>query len=234
LALPPTTDEDAFVREVDEELRRAEMLGFWQRYGRWLIGGVAGVLALYGGFLWWSNNKLTEKGVLGESFDKGLAAAVEGKKPDADKALGALTKGDNPGYRASALLAQAAMAIEQKNQKEAARLYGLVANDASIGQPWRELALIRQTHIEMETMKPQDVIARLTPLASKGNPWFGSAGEMVAISYMKMGKKAEAGKMFGAIYKDETVPESLRSRAVKMAGVLGVDVVDATNEVKSK
>ncbi len=234
MALQPTTEDDAFIREVDEELRRDEMLGIWQRFGRWIVGGVAGLLALYGGYLWWSNHQTAEKGALGETFDKGLEAAVSGKKPDADKTLGSLAKGDNPGYRASSLLAQAAMAIEQKNQKEAARLYAMVATDTTIAQPWRELALIRQTHIEMEVMKPQDVIARLTPLAVKGNPWFGSAGEMVAISYMKMGKKAEAGKLFGAIYKDETVPETLRSRAVKMAGVLGVDVVDATSEVKSK
>jgi hypothetical protein len=233
LALPPST-EDTFVREVDEELRRDELLGFWQRYGRWLIAGVASLLAAYAGYLWWSNRVVAQNGALGEAYDKALVSSIEGKKIEAEKGLNVLGTGENSGYRASAIAAKAAMAIEQKNYKEAARLYGTIASDGSVEQPWRDLALIRQTHIELETMKPQDVIARLTPLAVKGNAFFGSAGEMVAISYMKLGKKAEAGKIFGAIYKDETVPESLRSRAVKMAGVLGVDVVEATSEVKSK
>ena len=40
---------------------------------------------------------------------------------------------------------------------------------------------------------------------------------------MKMNKPREAGAMFAALAKDEGVPESIRSRAVQLAGVLGVD-----------
>jgi hypothetical protein len=233
LAIPPTT-EDAFLREVDDELRRDDLLTFWQKWKFWLIGGVGGGLAVFGGSLWWANHTREAAGQTGESFERGLIAASEGKADVATKELAPLATGDNDGYRASAKLLQAAMALEKRDVKAAAVLYGQVAADTSAAQPWRDLALVRQTHIEFETMKPNDVIARLTPLAVKGNPWFGSAGELVALSHMKLGNKAAAGKLFGAIYKDETVPESLRSRAVKMAGVLGVDVVDATNEEKSK
>jgi hypothetical protein len=233
LAMPPTTD-DAFLREVDDELRRDDLLTFWQRWKFWLIGGLGGGLALFGGSIWWNNHTSKAAGEAGESFERGLIAASEGKDADATKALAPLATGDNEGYRASTQLLQAAMALEKRDIKQASVLYGQVANDTSVAQPWRDLALVRQTHIQFETMKPQDVIARLKPLAVKGNPWFGSAGELTALSYMKLGNKAEAGKLFGAIYKDESVPESLRSRAVKMAGVLGVDVVDATNEEKAK
>jgi hypothetical protein len=34
--------------------------------------------------------------------------------------------------------------------------------------------------------------------------------------------------------KDEGVPESIRSRAVQMAGALGFDAVDAANEVTTQ
>ena len=86
-----------------------------------------------------------------------------------------------------------------------------------------DTVLIRQTAAEFDSIKPELVVTRLRPLAAKGNPWFGSAGEMVAAAYLKMGKAELAGKMFADIGKDENVPETIRSRAVQMAGSLGVD-----------
>ena len=76
-------------------------------------------------------------------------------------------------------------------------------------------------------MKPDEVVAKLKPLAVAGKPFFGSAGEMTAIAYLQMNKTREAGALFAALAKDEGVPESIRSRAVQLAGVLGVDVTPA-------
>ena len=36
MALPPVTD-DAFIREVDEEVRRDQLSQLWRRYGRWTL-----------------------------------------------------------------------------------------------------------------------------------------------------------------------------------------------------
>ena len=83
---------------------------------------------------------------------------------------------------------------------------------------------IRRPAAEFDTLTPADVVARLRPLAVAGKPWFGSAGEMTGIAYLKMGRTREAGAVFAALAKDEGVPESIRSRSVQLAGVLGVDV----------
>jgi hypothetical protein len=40
---------------------------------------------------------------------------------------------------------------------------------------------------------------------------------------LKQGKKPQAGAMFAAVAADKQVPGSIRSRAVQMAGSLGVD-----------
>src|SRR3546814_21032509 len=95
--------------------------------------------------------------------------------------------------------------------------------DTRLAPPFRDLALIRQTALEFDTLKPQEVVDRLKPLATEGNPWFGSAGEMVAIAYMKMRKPELSGPLFAAMSKDRSVPETIRTRAVQMAGLLGVD-----------
>jgi hypothetical protein len=97
-------------------------------------------------------------------------------------------------------------------------------------QPYRDLALIRQTALEFEALKPQQVVDRLKPLAIEGAPWFGSAGELVAIAYMKMGKNDLAGPIFAAMAKDANVPQSIRSRARQMAGLMGIDAVEIPAE----
>ena len=111
------------------------------------------------------------------------------------------------------------------NTKKAVADYAKVAADESLPQPFRDLALIRQTTVEFDTLPPQQVIDRLKPLAKPGNAWFGSAGEMTAISYMKLGKDNLAGPIFAQIAKQEDLPQTLRARAQQMAGALGVDTV---------
>ena len=111
------------------------------------------------------------------------------------------------------------------NTKKAVLDYGKVAGDESLPQAFRDLALIRQTTVEFDTLPPQQVIDRLKPLAKPGTAWFGSAGEMTAISYMKMGKDNLAGPIFAQIAKQEDLPQTLRARAQQMAGALGVDTV---------
>jgi hypothetical protein len=105
-----------------------------------------------------------------------------------------------------------------------------MAQDSSLDQPYRDLALIRQTTLEFEALQPQQVVDRLKPLAVEGAPWFGSAGEMVAIAYMKMRKPDLAGPLFAAMAKDASVPQSIRSRARQMAGLLGIDAVETPAE----
>ena len=80
---------------------------------------------------------------------------------------------------------------------------------------------------EFDKIQPQDVITRLAPLAKPGEPWFGTAGEMTALAMIKQGKRQEAGQLFAAIAKDKSVPDTIRARAVQVAGSLGVDASTA-------
>jgi hypothetical protein len=229
LAESPEINE-AFLREVDEELRRSEMLSLWQRWRNWLIGGIGGGLALFGGYLWWQNDQIAKAGVEGEQMTQAIDALGAGKTDVATKALDALSTSSRDGYRASAKLTKAAMALQRGDGKGALAAYATVAADTSLAKPWRDLALIRQTSAEFDTLKPETVIARLKPLAISGNPWFGSAGEMVAIAYLKQNKQDLAGGIFASLAKDKDVPDSIRQRAQQMAAQFGVDTGTMTGK----
>jgi hypothetical protein len=126
---------------------------------------------------------------------------------------------------------QGGIAAEQGKTAEALKLFEAVAADDGAPQPYRDLASIRAVSLNFDAMKPEDVVSRLKPLAEPGKPWFGSAGELLGLAYLKQGKKDLAGPLFAAISRDKQTPESLRSRARQMAGVLGVDAVEEVNGV---
>ncbi|MBK5265055.1 MAG: tetratricopeptide repeat protein [Alphaproteobacteria bacterium] len=224
MAITPQ-DNEAFLREVDDALRHDQLTGFWTRYGRWLLALIVLGLAAFGGWLWWNHQAEQKSGERGEELAKALDTVEAGDKGEAAKQIDALAAADQPGYRAAALLMKAALALEDGNDKAAIAQYKAIAADEKLAQPYRDLALVRQTALEFDGLQPQAVVDRLKPLAIEGNPWFGSAGEMVAIAYMKMRKPELAGPLFAAISKDDAVPETIRTRSVQMAGLLGVDAV---------
>jgi hypothetical protein len=96
-----------------------------------------------------------------------------------------------------------------------------MAEDDGLPDAYRNAALIRQTALEFDQLQPQQIIARLAPLTTAGNPWFGSAGEMTALALVKQGKTKEAGQLFARISEDKTVPETIRARAAQISGSLG-------------
>ena len=226
MAVPPTTNEE-FIREVDDELRREQALTIWKRYGRWIIGLVVGGLALFAGYLWWQNDRETKLGVEGEQLSVAMDELSAGKTDAVKPQLDTLAASKSAGVAVAAKLTNAALLLNKGDNKGAAAAFGVIAADTTLDQPYRDLALVRQTAAEFDMMTPEAVIARLKPLAIKGNPWFGSAGEMVGISYLRKGQNDLAAAMFGAVAKDETVPETIRSRVVQLAGILGVDATPA-------
>lgn len=229
MALTPQNN-DVFLREVDEELRRDEMRDFVSRWGKWVIVAVVAVLLAFGGWMWWQHREQQRAGELGSTFSQALED-LGGNRADAAKVpLEELATSDIEGYRAMARFTQGDVLLQNDDVKGAAAKFAEIAADTSLAQPYRDLALIRQTSAEYDGLQPAQVIDRLRGLASKESPWFGSAGEMVAVAYMRMNRTAEAGKLFGELAQGETVPETIRQRAVQMAGVLGVDAVDQAEE----
>ena len=216
---------DAFLREVDDALREDEFFGLMRRYGKPALAVVVvGLLAL-AGYLWWGSYSQDQKAAHAEQFTLALDQMDGGNLAGATAGLAPLAAGKD-GNAAAARLLQGDVALKQGHAAEAANLYGALAADSNAPQPFRQLASIRQVAVQFDSMPPEAVIARLKPLTQPGNPWFGSAGELVGMAYLKQGNKALAGPLFVAISRDTGTPDSLRARSRQMAGLLGFDSID--------
>ena len=219
----PTDSGETFLREVDENLRRDQLRDWVRKYGGWLIAALVLFLAAVGGWLYWQERQRAAAAEDSEVLSQIYTDIGAGKMATVPKRLDALADDGKGAVRATALFTRAAVALEQNDRATATARYNEIANDDDLAAPYRDLGLIRATSLEFDALKPEQVIARMEPLAKPGNPWFGTAGELTAMAMIKQGKKSEAGRLFAAIAADRQVPPSIRARAVQIAGSLGVD-----------
>lgn len=222
MALTPDTGE-TFLREVDEKLREDQLRDFGKRYGGWLIAGVVLFLAAVGGWLYWQDREKAKAQEQSETLAAIYADIAAQRVATVPQRLKPLEESSNDIVSATAKLTRAAVALESNDRPTALAQFKSVADDKGMPKPYRDLAIVRATALEFDSLKPEQVIERLAPLTKPGEPWFGSAGELTAMAYLKQGQKAKAGKLFADIAADQQVPPTIRTRAVQLAGTLGVD-----------
>jgi hypothetical protein len=218
--------QDVFAREVDDAMRDDQMRTALRKYG--VPAGatvLAGLLGL-AGYLWYSEQQQSVAGAQGEKFAQALDQVEAGRIQTGKDTLTPLGKSGGPGYQAAVKLTEAGILQEQRKDAAAVAIFANLAGDSSVPKPYRDLAVIREIATKFDTLPPAQVIERLRPLTVPGNPWFGSAGELVALAYLKQGKSAQAGTLLAAMSKDKAVSPSLRQRARQLAGQLGVDAID--------
>lgn len=226
-AAQAAAQQDVFLREVDEALREDELQSFLQRYGKPLLIAIVVAMLGFAGWLYWSHRQTQVHEERAESFVQALDGLQSGDLDAAKEKLAALAAVDASDANASsARLVLGGIALKQGKQADAIKLFRQVADDAKAPQPLRDLANVRAVAADFDAMKPQDVVNKLKPLAAPGNAWFGPAGELVGMAYLKQGRADQAAPLFAAIAKDKGVEAGLRSRARQLAAVLGADAVE--------
>ncbi|WP_343033260.1 tetratricopeptide repeat protein [Altericroceibacterium indicum] len=225
-AIRQAAEHDVLLREVDEAVRQDQMADIGRKYGKPILAIIVVALLAFGGWLWWDSHQESKL----EANSEELVKALDNLKADnlaaADGHLKPLAQDGSNGMKAAAIMLEGGMALQQNKPKEAAKLFDSIAADKNMPETYRNLATIRSVSATFDDMEPQKVIDRLKPLAVPGEPWFGSAAELVGMAYLAQGKNDLAGPLFASVAKDENAPQGLRSRTRQLAGLLGYDAVD--------
>ena len=237
MAIPPPTSnlpvtkaaerdaaqQDGFLREVDEALREEQVVVAFKRYAV-PVGAVLLLLLLaLGGYLIWDNSVKKTAALRSEKAMIALDKLQAGQLDAAAADFEALTKEGPDASRTLAAMNLAAIAAEQGKIDEAAKRFAAISADPKAPKLYRELAVVREVTLRFDTMKPDEVIAKLKPIATPGNAFFGSAGELLGMAYLDSGKPALAGALFAQIGQDKTVPQSIRVRVRQISSGLGYD-----------
>jgi hypothetical protein len=205
-------------REIDEELRRDNLLKLWSRYGRYVIAAAVGILLVAGAVAAWRNHQLTERRVEATRYAGALSLAAGGRAVDATKVFAVIAK-EGGGYAQLASFEEAALLAKSGHRKAAISLYDRIAGTPAIEPEFRDLATLLSVMQGMPD-DPRATIARLAPLTVVGDPWRPTALELTAIAHLETGDKKAARAIYKELADDLTAPRSLRARAAEMAAAL--------------
>jgi hypothetical protein len=206
-------------REIDEELRRDNLLALWSRYGRYIIAIAVLALAVAGGIAAWRAHQLAERQVQSARFASALALARAGKTGEAAAIFATIAK-EGGGYAELASFEDAGLLAKSGDRKKAAAAYDRIAADSNVGPAFRQLASLLAVMQELPEADPKATIARLAPLTAAGNPWRPTALELTAAAELKRGDNKAALVIYKALADDLSAPHNLRARAAEMTAAL--------------
>lgn len=210
------SNPESFIDEVTEEVRRDKLFAMFRKYG-WI--GVVLVLAVVGGAAWteWQRASAAARA---QAFGDALLTALEADTPEARSAALAAVPADGEQVALRDL-----MLASDPARDRAAALAALdkVANDASLPQVWRDLAVLRRSVLQGADIPLADRRAALEPLAQPGRVFRVMASEQLAYLLIEEGQTDAAIASLRALVSDAEAPGGLRNRASQMIVALGGD-----------
>lgn len=208
--------------EVAEDLRAERARKFWLRIATPLTAVLLLVLAGVGGWQGWRWYENRQQAAAATAF-MAASQATEAQGADLPAMAGRFETlaADSPGgYRVIALLRAAALKAEGGDRDGALALYDRVANDTSADPLYRNLASLMWALRSLDSAEPAVLTARLAPLTGPDSPFSASARELAALAALKGGQRAEARSALEALSTDQTVPQTIRDRAGRVAAEL--------------
>ncbi|MGE5271995.1 MAG: tetratricopeptide repeat protein [Thiohalocapsa sp.] len=206
-------------REIEDELRRDNLLQLWQRYWKYAVGVVVLALLVAGAVVAWRDYQASQREAQAARYSGALALVRDGKDAEAAKLFGELAQ-HGGGYAVLAGFEEAELLAKSGDRKGAAAAYDRLANTAGIDPEFRDAAVLLSVIQSFPEADGKSVIERLQPLAASGSAWRGPALELQAAAMLKSGDRDGARKVYQQLADDLSAPQPLRARAAEMAAAL--------------
>jgi hypothetical protein len=206
-------------REIDEELRRDNLLKLWSRYGKYVIAAVVLAILVAGAIVAWRDLQQSERQAQGQRFSSAVALARQGKDADASKLFETLAQ-EGGGYSVAGAFEHAELLAKSGDRKGAVAAYDRLASSSGLDPEFRDLALLLSVMQGLPDGDPKTAVERLQPLTAAGNPWRASALDLTAAAKLKAGDRSGALEIYKQLADDVAVPQGLRARAAEMTAAL--------------
>lgn len=212
--------EDAFIREIDEELKNEKLKKIWDRYGLFIILFV--VLAIsatvsFETFKAWNQKRNQE---FSNAYAYALNLQNQGKYGEAMGVLENIEKSKKGIYSDLAQIQMANVLVEQGKVEPAMAIWEKIVADADFNQQMREVATIKLASYKLDFAPSEEIQKMLSPFVAVNGPWTNIAKEMLAMLAIREGNNTQARAYYQEISSAENTPEALRARAQDMLNVL--------------
>jgi len=204
--------EDGFLREVEEEIRRERLERIWKEYGTFFLAGAALIVIGVLGYKFVESRRVTAAQTTGERYEGAMELASTGKDGSAEKEFEGIVADGTGGYPELSRLQLAGVLLKQGKKPEAIAVYDELAKSGA-DPLLRDYAALQAASARMGTADFTEMQNRLTPLMADTSPWRYSARELMGVAAFKAGKADEARNALTPLLVDQKTPQSIAERA---------------------
>ncbi len=213
------SNNESFIDEVTEEVRREKLYGYLRRYG-WV--GIAAVVLIVGGAAWFEWQR-AQDAASAQALGDAMLGALEAE--DRVAALAEVSAaGDAEALRLMLLAAEQEAAGDAAGARAS---FEAVGGMVGIDPLYADLARLKALMLAAD-MDGAERLAGFETLARPGAPYRMAALEQMALAQIGAGDVAAAQETLAAIIEDAAVSPAMMSRAEALVEALGAPADSAT------
>lgn len=205
---------DAFIREVDEDVKNDNLKVLWKKYGALIVSFVIIAVSAAVCFdqikIW----KMHQNQARTEAY---MTAAQEQSSPE--KTIAALKKieqSSNGIFGDFARLQIANILLEQGKTQEALTQLQAIIGDKQVNSEVKNIALIKFATYKVDEMEQKEFAQLLQPIFEENSSWVPMANDLLAMSAIKAGDMETAKRLYKQILQTNELPEGFKTEIQEM------------------
>ena len=207
---------DAFIREVDEDLRQKQINNLWKKYGKFIIGIAFGIVLLVSGRALYSS--FVESNYIEQANAFSKAVKLDGSEITA--ALEPVIASDVDGYEIIATFKKAELETAAKNIQGAISTLDQFIKFGTVAIVYKDMANIQAAILELDTAESDVVRARLALILNGTSKFRYIANEILALSELRNDELEAAILRLEALVVDVETPAGVKNRADQYLSVI--------------
>ena len=215
---------DAFLREISEDVKNDNLRAIWKKYGLWIVLAVATILTITVSYEAIKAKKISKDEEITETFAQATSLQNQGRFPEAMAIYNTIQDSGHDIYRDIARIQIANIYFEQGDIMEALKLLEDIVRDKKVNPELREMSAIKLATYKLDFAPKEEVIALLEPIANTDSSWANIAKEMLAMLYIREGDIAQAKNIYQSILDSADADDDLRARVKDMLAVLNSEI----------
>lgn len=209
---------DAFIQEVDEDVKNDNLQVLWNRYGIFVILFVVLAVTATVSVDQIRNWKIAQNQRVTENYM--IAAQNRDNQEDTLSALQKVSKAGQGIFSDFARLQIANVLLSQDKIEEAVEALTNLANDKQTNTEVKNIAIIKIATYKVDTVSKEEMETLLKPVLDDGNSWKPLAQDLLAMSAVKNGDIEAAKSIYESMLKIKDLPENFRAKIQDMLSSL--------------
>lgn len=209
---------DAFIQEVNEEVKNDNLKVFWDKYGLFIILFVVVAVSAAVSFETIKSWKDQKYQAQTENYLVSLQTADNYEVQL--KALEKIAASDNGIYSQLARIQIATILFEQNKTEEGKQMLQSIVDNDELNSKIRNLAAVKLATYEVDTASYAQIQALLQPIIDEQSSWSPLATDLLAMSAIQNDDIDTARSLYEGLLENANISENFKSRIQDMLSTL--------------